>query len=143
MIDEPLVIGDRVVIPASELAWSFDPSGGPGGQHANKAATRVEVRFDLGSSISVPEDLRERMLARLATRAPGGIVTVTVDESRSQWRNRVTARRRLAELLDDALRPPRRKRRPTMPSRAARRRRLESKRRRGDTKRLRRRPEWE
>ena len=143
MRDEPLKVGDRLVVPAGELEWSFDPSGGPGGQHANKAATRAEVRFDVGTSPSIPDDLRDRMLDRLGPRAPGGIVTVAVDESRSQWRNRVTARRRLADLLEQALRPPHRRRRRTVPGRAARRRRLEAKRRRAETKRLRRTPDWE
>ena len=142
MSDEPLPIGEHIVIPAAELEWRFDPSGGPGGQHANKASTRAEVRFDLGASPSIPEPLKERMLQRLGGRAPGGIVTVVADDSRSQWRNRATARRRLAALLTDALRAPR-KRRPTRPSRASRRRRLEAKRRKSETKRLRRRPDWE
>ncbi len=140
MNDGPLRVTDRLAVPAGELEWRFDPSGGPGGQHANKAATRAELRFDLAASPSVPDDLRNRMLERLGPRAPGGVVTVTVDESRSQWRNRSIARRRLADLLRSAMQVPRR-RRPTAPSRAARRRRLEAKRRRSETKRLRRPPE--
>ena len=128
------------IIPAHELDWRFDTSGGPGGQHANKAATRVEVRYDLaGSEVFAPE-LRRTMLDRLGTRARDGVVTVVVDESRSQYRNRVTARRRLAELLVDSMRTSR-TRRPTRPSRAVKRRRSEAKRRRSETKQLRRRPE--
>ncbi|HSM02133.1 MAG TPA: alternative ribosome rescue aminoacyl-tRNA hydrolase ArfB [Acidimicrobiia bacterium] len=134
--NDDLQVGRHFTIPAGELEWRFDPSGGPGGQHANKAATRAEVTWDLGASTSVPEDLRERMLERLGGRAPGGVVTIAVDETRSQWRNRVLARRRLAEILTDAAKRPRRRIR-TKPSRAARRRRLEEKRRRGETKRLR------
>ena len=140
---EPLHVDERITIPAAELHWRFDPSGGPGGQHANRASTRVELSFDLGSSPSVPTDLRDRMLQRLGNRAPDGVVSVTVDDSRSQWRNRVIARRRLADLLRDAGRPERRARRATRPSRAARQRRLDRKRRRGHLKRMRRRPEPE
>jgi len=142
MSEDPLRVGGRVVIPAGELEWRFDPSGGPGGQHANRASTRAELRFDLARSPSVPESLRRRMLERLGSRAPGGVVGVTVDESRSQWRNRSLARRRLAALLRDAMRTPRR-RIATTPSRRAKRRRLEDKRRRSQKKRLRRRPEPE
>lgn len=133
---DDLQIGRHFTIPAGELEWRFDPSGGPGGQHANKAATRAEVSWDLGASPSVPDDLRDRLLERLGGKAPGGVVTVTVDETRSQWRNRVLARRRLVEILTDAAKRPKRRRR-TKPSRAAKRRRLEEKRKRGEIKRLR------
>jgi ribosome-associated protein len=133
---DDLSIGRHFTIPASELQWRFDPSGGPGGQHANKASTRVELAWDLATSPSLPDALRAEMLERLGGRAPGGIVTVSVDETRSQWRNRALARRRLAEILVDATKRPRR-RIGTKPSRAARRRRLERKRRRSEIKRLR------
>lgn len=137
---DDLDIGNGVVIPERELSWSFSTSGGPGGQHANRSATRAEVRFDLASSPSVPEDLRERMLARLGGKTSGGVVAVTADESRSQWRNRQSARKRLSVLLSDAMKVPR-TRRPTAPSAGARRRRIESKRRRSGIKQLRRPPE--
>lgn len=139
MIDEPLAVGDLFVIPAGELQWRFDTSGGPGGQHANRSATRAEISFDLAASPSVPDALKEGMLSRLRTTVAGGVVRVTVDETRSQWRNRALARRRLAEILMDATRT-RRRRRPTMPSAASRRHRLERKRHRSEVKRLRRGP---
>ena len=116
-MDEPLRVAPGLVIPADELRWHFDTSGGPGGQHANRSATRVELAFDLAASPAVPEALRARLLERLGARAPGGVVRVVVDESRSQWRNRQTARRRLAALLAEAGRVPRR-RRPTRPTAA-------------------------
>lgn len=128
------------IIPAAELVWRFDTSGGPGGQHANKSATRVEVRYDLARSDVFGPEMRHDMLERLGSRARDGVVAVIVDESRSQYRNRVTARRRLAEVLAESMRTPP-ARRPTRPSRAARRRRSEAKRRRSETKRLRRRPD--
>jgi ribosome-associated protein len=135
-----LRITDTIAIPEDELEWRFTPSGGPGGQHANRSATRAEVRFDLVSSTAFGDDLKERMIPRLGARISGGIVTVREDASRSQWRNRQRARARLAELLREAMRIER-PRRPTRPSRAAKRRRLEAKRRRSETKRLRRAPE--
>jgi len=128
-----------MVIPAAELHWRFDTSGGPGGQHANKAATRVELSFDLAASPSVADNLRIRMLERLGRRARNGVVTVLVDQSRSQWRNRAIALRRMTRLLREASRTER-PRRMTRPTRASRARRLEAKRRRSETKRLRRRP---
>jgi len=138
-VQEPLEIRHGMVIPAAELNWRFDTSGGPGGQHANKAATRVELSFDLAASPSVAGDIRTRMLDRLGRRARNGVVTVSVDESRSQWRNRAIARRRMTRLLRDASRTERH-RRATRPTRASRARRLAAKRRRSETKRLRRRP---
>jgi ribosome-associated protein len=135
-MSDDLSIGRHFTIPASELQWRFDPSGGPGGQHANKASTRAELAWDLATSPSLPDPLRREMLERLGGRAPGGTVTVSVDETRSQWRNRALARRRLAEILLDATRRPKR-RIGTKPSRAARRRRLERKQRRSEVKRLR------
>lgn len=97
------------------------------------------MSFDLAASPSVAEDLRTRMLKRLGRRARNGVVTVSVDESRSQWRNRAIALRRMTRLLRDASRIER-SRRMTRPTRASRARRLEAKRRRSETKRLRRRP---
>ncbi|MFH1105199.1 MAG: alternative ribosome rescue aminoacyl-tRNA hydrolase ArfB [Actinomycetota bacterium] len=138
--DGPLPIGHLFTIPADELRWRFDTSGGPGGQHANRSATRAEVSFDLAASPSVPDHLRERMLAHLRTGAAGGVVSVTVDATRSQWRNRALARRRLTEILVGAAKT-RRRRIATMPSLAARQRRLERKRRRATIKRTRREPD--
>ena len=140
--DEPLAVGHLFTIRADELHWRFDTSGGPGGQHANRSATRAEVSFDLAASPSVPDDLRERMLSRLRTGSAGGVVSVTVDDTRSQWRNRALARRRLAEVLVGAAKT-RRRRIATMPSAAARRRRIERKRHRAAVKRLRKGPDGE
>lgn len=130
----------ELVIPPGELRWHFDTAGGPGGQHANRAATRVELSFDLGASPAIPETLRRRLLERLGPRPAGGVIRLVVDESRSQWRNRQIARRRLAALLAEALRVPR-PRRPTRPGPAARLRRLADKRHLSEVKRRRRRPE--
>jgi ribosome-associated protein len=139
-MDDNLPVTDDLVIPAGELSWRFDSAGGPGGQHANKAATRAELSFDLGRSGAVDDRTRQRMLSRLGSRAQAGVVVVTVDDTRSQWRNRQLARRRLAELLRDSARRVK-SRRPTRPTSASRRNRVEAKRRRSATKRLRRRPE--
>ncbi len=128
------------VIPEAELAWTFGPTGGPGGQHANRSNTRAELHFDLGSTEVFPSEVRDRMAEVLKNRIVEGVITVVADETRSQWRNRAAARRRLAHLLADAALPPK-TRRPTKPSRASKQRRVDEKKRRSETKRLRRRPE--
>ncbi len=129
----------RITVPPDELQWRFDTSGGPGGQHANKSATRVELSWDLGASTTVPDDLRKRMLSRLGSRAANGVVTVTAGDTRSQWRNRAIARHRMEEILTDAMRIDPHRIPTGMPS-AARRRRLERKRRRAEIKKGRRAP---
>lgn len=131
---DDLVVG-RFSIPEHELHETFTTSGGPGGQHANRSNTAVEIRFDAASSQAFPDFERNRLIEIL-----GPVVTVTASESRSQWRNRAMARQRLGRRLEEALRPVP-ERRPTSPSRSARVRRLESKRQRSQTKRLRRRPD--
>jgi ribosome-associated protein len=133
MVDE-LRVTARLAIPMAELDWRATPSGGPGGQHANKASTRVEVRFDVASSPSLTDRQRALLLARL-----GPEVRVVCDEQRSQFRNRQIAARRLAERLSGALRvdPPRRA---TKPTRGSVDRRLQAKRKRADLKAGRRAP---
>jgi len=137
-----LPIADAFVIPEAELEWSFSTSGGPGGQHANRNATRAELSWDLEASIALSDELRARLQGALGSRVRGGVITITAGESRSQWRNRQRARRRLAEALEGALRE-RRRRIPTRPSRSARNARISDKRRRGADKRLRRPPDIE
>ena len=139
-MDEPLHVATGLVIPAEELRWRFDPSGGPGGQHANKSSTRVELAFGLSTSPAVPEPMRALLLERLGSRLAAGELRLVVNESRSQWRNREIARRRLVATLQEALRP-RRRRRATRPTTASRLRRLAVKRQRGEAKRRRRPPD--
>ena len=142
MSASPVRVGEWFVIPPDELRWQFDTSGGPGGQHANKSATRVELSWDVTTSDAVDPSMRSRLLERLGTRAPGGVVKVAAADTRSQWRNRAMARRRLEEVLLTALRPER-DRVATTPTAPGRRRRAEAKRRRSMLKRLRQRPEEE
>jgi len=133
--DDRLVVTDAVRIPRYELSESFSASGGPGGQHANKAATRVELTFDPATSSAFRhETQRARVIDRLGTP-----IRVVVDDERSQIRNRTIAEERLVAKLRDALRV-QATRRATKPSRGAKRRRLESKAQRSEVKRQRRRP---
>ena len=130
--DEELRVTASVVIPAHELTWTFGPSGGPGGQHANRAHTRSEVRFDASTSTALSGYQRTRIIERL-----GPIVTVSADDERSQLRNRRLALDRLRRKLAEALRVEV-KRRPTRPGRGAVERRLEAKRQQAARKRDRR-----
>lgn len=136
MADEGVLRVTRTcAIPLAEFEWRFTPSGGPGGQHANRSNTRAEVIFDVESSPSLGPIQRARLLARV-----GPVVRVVADDERSQLRNRELALERLRSRLAEGLHVPRH-RRPTAPSMAARERRLEQKRRRSDLKRSRRPPD--
>lgn len=126
-----------LVLPASELVERFSRSPGPGGQSVNTADSRVELVFDVAASTALTDTQRDRALVALANRLVGGRLTVVAHEHRSQHRNRMAARERLAALLRSALAPPPPIRVPTKPSRAARRRRLDDKARRSNTKALR------
>jgi len=129
-----LNIRHGLAIPLDEIELRTSRSSGPGGQHANVTASRVEAVFDVHASNTLNEAQKARITARLGPRA-----TASAQDTRSQLRNRELALERLAERLAAALEVarPRHKTRPTA---ASRRKRVESKRRRGETKRARRRP---
>jgi ribosome-associated protein len=133
-MEDPLPIGRGLAIPLSEIELRASRSSGPGGQHANVTASRVEAVFDVGASTALDDEHKRRICARL-----GPVVRAVAQDTRSQTRNRELALARLRERLAGALVVPR-QRRATRPSRAARVRRLDSKRRRGELKRARRRP---
>jgi ribosome-associated protein len=133
-VPEDLRISERLAIPLAEIVLRTSRSSGPGGQHANVTASRVEASFDVLASRSLSESQRARVLARAGER----VVAVAQDE-RSQARNRELALKRLAERLSRALAVPR-KRRPTRPTAASRERRLQAKRRATERKRGRRPP---
>jgi ribosome-associated protein len=138
---EELRIDERHLIPGGELELRAARASGPGGQGVNTTDSAVELRWDLGQSGAVSAAERHRIRAALGNRVTAdGIVIVRASDSRSQWRNRQAARRRLVDLLADALRP-RQQRIPTSPSRRSKQRRLDSKKRRSDIKRLRRPPD--
>lgn len=119
-------------LPADELRWRYTTSSGPGGQHANRSHTSVEVSFDVEASRVLGPRQRARLLSRLGT-----VVTARASDERSQLRNRQLALERLRSRLAGAL-AVERPRVPTAPSAGARERRLQDKRRRADLKRQRR-----
>jgi ribosome-associated protein len=130
---EELRIDERLAIPLAEIELRASRSSGPGGQHANVTASRVEAVFDVAASRALDEARRVRLLERL-----GPVVTAVAQDSRGQSRNRELALERLAAKIAGALRVPKH-RRPTKPTTASRRRRLDAKRRAGERKQGRRR----
>jgi ribosome-associated protein len=131
---EELRIDERLSIPLAEIELRASRSSGPGGQHANVTASRVEAVFDVEASATLDEAQKERLAARA-----GPVVTAVAQDARGQARNRELALQRLAEKIATGLRVPRR-RRPTKPTRASRRRRLDQKRRTAQRKQARQRP---
>ena len=134
-MDDPMSIGRDVRVPLSEITLRTSRSSGPGGQHANVTASRVEASFDVRASRTLSDAQRELLLSRLGPR-----VLAVAQDARSQSRNRELALARLAARLGDALEVAP-ERRPTRPTAASRERRLEDKRRASGRKRARRPPE--
>lgn len=136
-------IPDGVVVPGAELSEQFSRASGPGGQGVNTTDSRVQLSLDVGTTSALTDRQRDRVLARLAARLVGTVLTIDAAEHRSQRRNRAAARERMAQLLREALAPPPPPRRPTRRTRGSQRRRLDAKRRRSTLKRQRGRPSQE
>jgi ribosome-associated protein len=132
-LTDSLPIRDGLAVPMSEIEVRASRSSGPGGQHANVTASRIEASFDVRASSVLSDAQKARVTAKLGPR-----VTAVAQDARSQARNRALALERLAQRLNGALQVPR-PRTKTRPTAGSRRRRLEDKRRRGETKRTRRR----
>jgi len=133
-MDDPMSIGRDVKLPLREITVRTSRSSGPGGQHANVTASRVEAIFDVEASQSLTDEQKRRIIARLGPR-----VTAVAQDARGQARNRELALERLRRRLTDAL-TPRRHRHATHPTNASVERRLDVKRRQAARKRERRRP---
>jgi ribosome-associated protein len=135
MDDERLIpINETVHIPVAELSFRFSTSSGPGGQHVNKSATKVTLLFDVANSPSLTDEVRQRLLTKLANRMDKeGVLQLNVQSSRSQHRNRDTAVSLFQQLLADALKK-QKKRHRTKPSAAAQEKRLAEKKKHGERK---------
>jgi ribosome-associated protein len=131
-----LHIARGVEIPEMEIELRASRSSGPGGQHANVTASRIEAVFDVAASQVLTDEQKRRIMSRCGPR-----VTAVAQDARSQSRNRELALERLRERLAKALHVPR-SRRPTKPTKASRERRLDKKRRQSERKSTRRRPDY-
>jgi ribosome-associated protein len=131
-------VTSAIVLDENELSFRFVRSSGPGGQNVNKVATAAQLRFDVGSSPSLPGDVRVRLI-RLAGRriTAEGVLIIEAKRFRTQEQNREDALNRLVELVRTAAVPPR-PRKKTKATKASKERRLEEKKRRGKAKSLRR-----
>jgi ribosome-associated protein len=133
-VDDPLEVNDELSIPLAEIELKASRSSGPGGQHANVTASRIEAIFDVAASASLTDSQRRRITERAGPR-----IAAIAQDARSQARNRELAVERLRQKLAAAVARPKR-RRPTRPGRGAKERRLEQKRQRSQRKAQRRRP---
>ncbi|MEE8526266.1 MAG: alternative ribosome rescue aminoacyl-tRNA hydrolase ArfB [Thermoanaerobaculia bacterium] len=132
-----ITITDSLEIAEEELEFTASRSSGPGGQHVNKASTRITLRFDLEATAALTDEQKGLVRERLPTRiSKQGILSVSAQRERSQSANRRRAVDRFAELLREALEVPA-DRRPTRVPRGVRRRRLDDKKHRGRLKRQR------
>ncbi|MEX0702860.1 MAG: alternative ribosome rescue aminoacyl-tRNA hydrolase ArfB [Planctomycetales bacterium] len=141
--DDRLVVDPRIAVPRSEFEFSFVRSSGPGGQNVNKVATKARLRWPVLESPSLPEDVRERFVARHRRRITReGEFVISSQRYRDQARNVADCLDKLREMLADAAVAPKRRKK-TKPSRGARERRLTEKRQQSERKRRRRPPRRE
>ena len=143
MANDALQISPRITIPDEELVERFVRASGAGGQNVNKVSSAVELRFDVAASPSLPDDLRQRVLARRDRRLTAeGVLVIDAQRFRTQERNRADARERLQAIRQEGLQVPR-TRVATKPTYGSKLRRLDAKRSRSQVKRGRSTSNWD
>jgi ribosome-associated protein len=132
-----IAISHTLFIDERDVSFLATTASGPGGQHVNKTASAVQLRFDLGANTTLPPGVKSRLSVLAAGRISSeGLLLINAQRFRSQEQNRQDAFERLFELIRQASHPPR-PRRPTKPTRSSREKRIEQKKRHGEQKRLR------
>ena len=130
-------ITESIRLDEGEIRERFIRASGPGGQNVNKVATAVQLRFDVRGSVSLPEEVRDRLVRIAGKRVTSeGVLVIEAGRFRTQEQNRRDARERLVRWVRKAAEPPRRRKK-TRPSAASDKRRLEEKKRRGGIKKVR------
>ena len=129
-----LRINTKLEIPVHEIHWRFSRSSGAGGQNVNKTDSRVEIIFNVSESKTLTSYNKHKILIQNDVKLTNGCICIVVQDKRTQYQNRQLALIRLAATLRELLKPPRKKRRETIPTRSSQRRRVESKKRRGELK---------
>ena len=115
-MEQDIQVTDGIVIPGDEISWRFSRSGGPGGQNVNKVESRVTIIFNLGDSMAFNDSEKTRIRKKLSGSMDSqGNLFLDVSQERSQLRNRMIARERLAEKLRDALKPVKKRKRTKIP----------------------------
>jgi len=136
------VPGSTLRVPRAELTYRATRAGGPGGQHVNTTATRIELWWNVDASSALDDAQRATLKEQLATRIDGeGSIRIVASKHRSQHQNREEATARFAAMLARAL-TPRKPRRKTRPTRASKERRLQDKKQRSEVKKQRERPDF-
>jgi ribosome-associated protein len=129
-----LEINAYLRIPDDELSWSYVRASGPGGQNVNKVASKAVLRWNLAANATLPEDVKARLRARQANRITvDGELVLTSQRHRDQERNRQDCLDKLREMIAEAAKRPKTRRR-TKPTRGSKERRLQAKKRRAATK---------
>ncbi len=137
---DSLKITEHIAIPLGEFRFTFSRSSGPGGQNVNKVNSKVTLHWQVLTTASLPDDVKNRFRAKYRRQINlDGELVVVSQRFRDQLRNRHDCIEKLRGMVQEVVRPPKR-RRPTKPSRAARERRLRAKRHRAEKKRMRRAP---
>jgi ribosome-associated protein len=129
-----LPITSRITIPDAELSFTVARSGGPGGQNVNKVNSKATLRWNPGTSLALPDEVRERFLKRFSSRLTNeGDLLIVSQESRDQPKNIATCLEKLKAMIAEVLTPPK-KRRPTKPTKGSKVRRLKDKKQRSEVK---------
>jgi len=135
-----LQVNSRIMIPDDELRFSFARSGGPGGQNVNKVESKAILHWSVTSSLSLPEDVRQRFLASYPSRiTKEGDIVISSQEYRDQPKNIAKCLDKLADMIRQVAKAPK-KRKATKPTKGSKMRRLAEKRSRSETKKGRSRP---
>ena len=130
-----LRINTKLEIPDNEIKWRFSRSSGAGGQNVNKTDSRAEIVFNVSESKTLTPYQKYRISIQDEVKLSNGCICIAVQDKRTQYQNRQLALTRLTSTLRELLKPPRKKRRETIPTRSSQRKRIESKKKRGELKR--------